>query len=518
MANIVINFLEIDMALDSSISAALYVRASTEHQNYSTRHQEAALREYASTHNFSVVTVYRDEGRSGLTLDGRQGLRKLLTDIQSGQAMYEAVLVYDVSRWGRFQDVDESAYYEYACRRAGIELAYCAEPFANDGSPLTTVLKGIKRAMAAEYSRELSSKVHHAQCRLSAAGFKQGGSAGYGLRRQCISATGERRKILEMGERKSMPSDRITLVHGPAEEVAVVRRIFDMYCQHHMSDTGIAELLNLEGLTNQHGRSWSSHNIKAVLTNEKYAGALIFNRSTQRLKTSRRPNDITKWIKIDGAFDGIVTKEIFDYTNELRRHRGRHWTNDEMLDGLREILVEHGRVTPELISQSGLPAAKSYVFRFSSLIAAYEAAGVSESSLCRATITRYRLRCVTKDISAELERCALLAGTQVEKLTHRIYRLRGVTVRVLCTRSRYERSHPCWKVTLQYDLAVDFIIWVRMDEANENVAGIYLLPTAAFPEHKYVWPSTRTLARYEQFRHSSLTTLFGLDSASQRIS
>ncbi|MEO6246527.1 MAG: hypothetical protein ABIQ12_13930 [Opitutaceae bacterium] len=27
---------------------------------------------------------------------------------------------YDVSRWGRFQDADESGYYEYICKRAGI--------------------------------------------------------------------------------------------------------------------------------------------------------------------------------------------------------------------------------------------------------------------------------------------------------------------------------------------------------------------------------------------------------------
>jgi len=167
--------------------AALYVRASTEHQNYSTGHQESALREYATQHDLEVVAVYRDEGRSGLTLDGRRGLLALLNDVQSGEAPYSAVLVYDVSRWGRFQDVDESAYYEYACRRAGISVAYCAEPFENDGSPLATLLKGLKRAMAAEYSRELSGKVFRAQCRLTAAGFKQGGSAGYGLRRASIA-------------------------------------------------------------------------------------------------------------------------------------------------------------------------------------------------------------------------------------------------------------------------------------------------------------------------------------------
>jgi DNA invertase Pin-like site-specific DNA recombinase len=61
------------------------------------------------------------------------------------------VLVYDVSRWGRFQDSDESAYYEYRCRRAKIAVHYCAEPFPNDGSVTAALLKALKRAMAAEY-------------------------------------------------------------------------------------------------------------------------------------------------------------------------------------------------------------------------------------------------------------------------------------------------------------------------------------------------------------------------------
>ena len=58
------------------------------------------------------------------------------------------------------------AYYEYICRRADIQVAYCAEQFENDGSPVSTIVKGVKRAMAGEYSRELSTKVFAGQCRL----------------------------------------------------------------------------------------------------------------------------------------------------------------------------------------------------------------------------------------------------------------------------------------------------------------------------------------------------------------
>lgn len=491
-------------------TAALYVRASTEHQNYSTSHQESALREYATQHDLEVVAVYRDEGRSGLTLDGRSGLLALLNDVQSGEAPYSAVLVYDVSRWGRFQDVDESAYYEYACRRAGISVAYCAEPFQNDGSPLATLLKGLKRAMAAEYSRELSGKVFRAQCRLTAAGFKQGGSAGYGLRRASIALDGRVSRILEMGERKNLPTDRVAFVHGPDEEVAVVRDIFDMCTQKNMPDTRIAEVLNARGLTNQHGRPWSAHNVKAVLTNEKYAGTLIFNRSTQRMRSSRRPNDAAKWVRVEDAFPCIVTRELFEQTRRERARRGKCWTNDEMLDGLRDILVEHGRVSAELIDASNLPSAKSYAFRFRGLVAAIDAAGGSGPSLSRATITRFRLRCVTKDLSAEVERCALRANALAEKITPRTYRIAGISVRLLCTRCRFERSYPCWKVTLTHSPPVDFIIWVRMNLANDEVAQIYLLPVQSFPNQKFLWPSTQTLSKYEKYARSSIRDLFGL--------
>ena len=196
--------------------AAQYVRMSTEHQQYSTENQGDKIREYAARRNIEIVRTYADEGKSGLRINGRQALQQLIADVQSGKADFQIILVYDVSRWGRFQDADESAYYEYICRRAGIQVAYCAEQFENDGSPVSTIVKGVKRAMAGEYSRELSAKVFAGQCRLIELGFRQGGAAGYGLRRVLIDQSGSvkdvqdsRRRIwVEAGQRRfgSLPS------------------------------------------------------------------------------------------------------------------------------------------------------------------------------------------------------------------------------------------------------------------------------------------------------------------------
>src|ERR1700733_118917 len=136
--------------------AAMYVRMSTEHQQYSTENQSDAIERYALRQNLVIVKRFFDYGKSGLSLARRKALRDLLHEVESGAAEFEVILVYDVSRWGRFQDADESAYYEYACKRAHVQVRYCAEQFENDGSPYSTLIKALKRTMAGEYSRELS--------------------------------------------------------------------------------------------------------------------------------------------------------------------------------------------------------------------------------------------------------------------------------------------------------------------------------------------------------------------------
>ena len=169
-----------------SVRAAQYVRMSTEHQKYSTENQAEIIAQYAARRGFEIVKTYEDSGKSGLRLDGRLSLQQLIADVRGGKTDFHAILVYDVSRWGRFQDADESAYYEFICREAGIAVHYCAEQFENDGSLSATIIKSMKRAMAGEYSRELSVKVFTGQCRLIRLGFRQGGAAGYGLRRYLV--------------------------------------------------------------------------------------------------------------------------------------------------------------------------------------------------------------------------------------------------------------------------------------------------------------------------------------------
>ena len=105
------------MGSGDRIRAVEYVRMSTEHQKYSTENQSVVIAQYAEQHGMQIVCTYADEGKSGLRIDGRDALKRLIADVESGTANFEVILVYDISRWGRFHDADESAYSPYISNR-----------------------------------------------------------------------------------------------------------------------------------------------------------------------------------------------------------------------------------------------------------------------------------------------------------------------------------------------------------------------------------------------------------------
>ena len=125
--------------------AASYVRTATKPQQDLISNQVDAIRKYAKRCGLQIVKEYVDEGKSGLNVQNRESLTQLIWDVQNGQINFSFVLLYGVSRWGRFQDADESAYYEYICRLAGVSVHYCAPHLKRDkrlDSPTTEGGKG----------------------------------------------------------------------------------------------------------------------------------------------------------------------------------------------------------------------------------------------------------------------------------------------------------------------------------------------------------------------------------------
>ncbi len=359
----------------STVRVAQYLRMSTERQEYSPINQAAAIKVYAADHGMTLVRTYCDEGRSGLRLKGREALQRLIQDIQRGHPGFEAVLVLDVSRWGRFQNADESAYYEFLCLRHGVRLLYVAESFESDGTPLSAVLKGLKRSMAAEYSRELSQKVYVGQCRVAKAGFHMGGPPGYGLRRMHVDAKGRPKGILEAGEHKALATDHVKIVLGPAAELRIVRWMFRQSAAGVESDA-ITRKLNARKVVNANGRPWSLTGVRDMLNDPRYIGTSIFARTTQAIGRVRGALTPEREIRVEGAFPALVTPELFHRAKAVRDARNRKPTNQEMLDGMRDLWKHDGSITSRRLNTfAGTPTVQAYLRRFGSLRAAYRLIG-----------------------------------------------------------------------------------------------------------------------------------------------
>ncbi len=463
-----------------AMNAVAYVRMSTEHQQYSTDNQSDVIRAYAELRGLKIIKTFSDEGKSGLRIQGRLSLERMLAEVQSGKAEFRAILVYDVSRWGRFQDADESAYYEHICKRAGVAVHYCAEQFENDGSPVSTIVKGVKRAMASEYSRELSTKVFQGACRLVQLGYRQGGMAGYGLRRMLVDQNGQPKGQLAIGEQKSIQTDRVVLVPGPPEEVAEVRAMYAAFVNDGKSEAEIAAALNSCGMKTNLGRDWTRATVHEVLTNEKYLGNNVYARTSSKLKRASVANPEDSWVRLNGAFPCIVDEHDFFTARGIILARSRKLSNDEMLDKLRGALAKHGRLSGFIIDETDeMPSSSAFRHRFGSLVSAYVLIGYTPDTDYSFIEVNRRLRRMYPDVVAEVTGKLRDDGATVfiDAETDLLHVNGEITASLAIARCTQTMAGSLrWTVHLDETLRPDITIAARMEEGNGCIRDYYLLP------------------------------------------
>lgn len=468
------------------LRAAQYVRMSTDHQKYSIDNQIATIAKYAAERNIAIVRTYKDEGRSGLLIVGRDGLKELIADVQLGFAAFDCILVYDISRWGRFQDVDESAYYEFICRRAGIQVHYCAEEFENDGSLSSTVLKTVKRLAAADYSRQLSTRIFIAQCHMTELGFWRGGKPGYGLRRLLVDEHGTPKLQLEYGQHKYLQTDHVLVRPGPVSELKIVRRIFHSFVSQGKTPTEIAAGLNTSQVRTDRGNSWSCQAIIKILNNEAYIGNIVFNRASYKLKQRAILNPPDMWVRHNGALDPVVSPKIFSRAQEIMAKRRQRLTDQEALDQLRALWRKKGRLSHKIIIASDEVLDTSTLrARFGSLSAVYSLIGFRPKPRYRWLQLEQKIRSI---VNAAVDEMVLyFKGLQVSAAFDdytRILTLGELSVSVGSARciANGERTLSYWRIRTDRCAATDLTLIARMDLQNIRIEEYYLLPTTSFTE------------------------------------
>jgi DNA invertase Pin-like site-specific DNA recombinase len=469
---------------DRRLRAAQYVRMSTDFQRYSIQNQAAAIAGFAQQNNLTIVRTYTDEGRSGLRLKGRAGLIELIDDVRSGRADFDHILVYDVSRWGRFQDVDESAHYEFVCKENGIKVAYCAEQFDNDGSLLSSIVKNIKRVMAAEFSRELSVKVHAGQCRVVGLGYRVGGPPAFGLRRELVDEGQQPKGLLKKGERKSLQTDRVRLRLGSQEEAEIVRWIFHQFVVETKSNAEIARQLNRANTSNSDGRAWTPLNIHSILKNENYIGNLVHNRTSRRLGQKRVNNPRNLWVRRDAAIDPIVDQDLFARAQTIMAERHLSIPDDQMLLRLRVLLNRKKKLSTAIINNAaGVPSSAAYINHFGSLRNAYALIGYNSPRDCdwidageywSAVLRQHALQ-VAEALHAQRNCQARVDETMARLTVNGRTKISFLAARQLV---KLKPSHCTqWRLYRRRTLS-GLLVVLRLDGSNKAIKDYLLLPAS----------------------------------------
>jgi hypothetical protein len=358
---------------------------------------------------------------------------------------------------------------------------YCAETFANDGTLPNLIMKALKRTMAGEYSRELGVKVVAGQKRLTLLGFKQGGAPGYGLRRMLVSPSGVPRLELASGERKSIATDRVILVPGPAQELQTIKDIYRMLISEKRSVCSIARTLNAANVPRPGWREWTPFSIQSIVTNPKYAGCSVFGKTTSRLYTPIVKLPKSEWTIRRGAFVPIIDEAMF--AKAQKAYEGRHYprTDDELLGDLRKLLALERTLSSTVIDNAtGFPSSTTYRNRFGSLRNAYGLIGYGHPDLFGRVDSRIRTTSLREGLIAQIAQAFPSNVSVIRRSRRWRSRLRftgGLIVSVLVARSlpAGKETHS-WIIDPVLRERKSVTLLARLDTSNQSFLDFHILP------------------------------------------
>ena len=352
---------------------AYYRHSARDRQENSVAIQQDLVQKWAKENGVDIIFEFADRGKSGLTAEGRDEFNEMMENWVKKRDDFEFVLCLDVSRWGRFQDIDLSATYSAECKKHGKQVVYTTLGMPRPDDPLYPVYVQFERFRAAQFSKELSVKVSHGCIRIAQQGFWVGGSAPYGYNRLLLDEARKPVHVLEHHQKKGIQNQRVTLTFGPEEQVATIRRIFHEFIEIHRNTEQIADGLNRDGLRSARGGLWNSCKVRKILTNIMYAGMLVYNKTTKKLKTPTRRNPPEQWIRTAEAFDGLVETSVFDRAQVIIAQAAQRYSPAIMLGHLERLHREHGFLRASLLTaDKESPSASTYATHFASLDAAYQ--------------------------------------------------------------------------------------------------------------------------------------------------
>ena len=278
------------------IRVCAYVRVSTSHdeQLMSLRSQtEYYQQKFANQPNYTLVDVYSDAGISG-SKENRPGFQAMLAKAKSGEI--DLIYTKSISRFARNTLLLLQVVRDL--RALGIGIIFEEQNINTlhaEGELMLTVLAGI----AEEERKSVRSNVQWAMRNKF-------------LRGEVMVDTN---RLIGFGK-----DDSGKLIIIPAQ-AKVVRKIFGMYLDG-ISAYRIAQILNQDHFPTYANRPWTSRRILSIVSNEKYMGACLMQKSfvseSGQLVRNTGQRD-QYWVEDDHP--AIITRTGWEKAQQIRQSR-----------------------------------------------------------------------------------------------------------------------------------------------------------------------------------------------------
>lgn len=300
-----------------------YARVSTGSEEQKTSY-DAQMRYYRnyiqSRPDWCYIDVYADEARSGVTTKSRKGFNQMIEDALAGKI--DLIITKSVSRFAR--NTVDSLVAIRSLRERGVEVYFEEQniwTLDSQGELLLTILASV----AQEESRNISENV----------------------------TWGQRRRVAEgkvslpyksfLGYRKGDDG----LPEIVPEEARIVKMIYHMYLGGKATQA-IADVLTAQGIpTPRNGGVWSGTTIQSILTNEKYKGEALLQKTftVDFLTKKKKLNEgEVPQVYVTGSHPAIIPPDVFDIVQdevERRRRLGRKFSGKSIFSS-RIICAECG--------------------------------------------------------------------------------------------------------------------------------------------------------------------------------
>lgn len=322
----------------TGIACAGYYRVSTEQQageaQTSPVDQQRGITGLATALGVTVGAWYHDLGASGATVERRPGLRQLIADCEATPRPASRpgyILVLNDSRWGRFPDPEESAYWRTHLRRFGWLVRFVEN---DDSQNLTvrSVMRAIVASQATQKREDVRANAKRGSRGTAALGY-WGTREPYGYRRKVVYPPG-RDRVLAKGQRKA-PDEKVSLTPEPTE-AGIVRELYRRYASGEHTLATLTAWLRAEAPD----RRWTRAAVRFTLSNPAYMGDVVSGRvtgdKTERAATPERSE--ADWVISRDAHPALVARALFADVQDVLARNGK-WTTRVRADWLVSGLV-----------------------------------------------------------------------------------------------------------------------------------------------------------------------------------